>query len=177
MSGGGSVFNGTAIDTFPGNHPYRELTDAITAIEQWIATNATAQLAALQAPPFLQATYAPAGGTANTLYGPANGSSYTVSGHSGTWTTGANGFLVPAAGIYIVMASVKGGATAYLQSHVMVNGSAVEPAQMSYTSAANEMNTVVVVNAAANTYIGQQWQDGATETVNLYLNVVGIGIG
>ena len=59
----------------------------------------------------------------------------------------------------------------------MVNGSAVEPAQMSYTSAANEMNTVVVVNAAANTYIGQQWQDGATETVTLYLNVVGIGIG
>ena len=44
MPGGGSVFTGPGgpIDKFPAAHPYRELTDPITAIEVWISASGAA---------------------------------------------------------------------------------------------------------------------------------------
>lgn len=111
--------------------------------------------------------------SANGNYVPAlAGSDYTVDSHLGTWNTGTNGFEVPNAGTYLVIASNGGGATAYMQVYVTKNGVAQNPGQLSYTSTFNEVTTSAIVVCASGDYIGQTIQDGASETASLFLQIV-----
>ncbi len=97
------------------------------------------------------------------------GANMTVDYSVGAWTTETDGFLVPAAGTYLVIAGYDGASALDIQGLVAFNGTQINPLNI-YTASGTDTESISLVRCAATDHLGTllYQQSGTNKTVNGY---------